>query len=243
LKTAGVCERQINKFRAASRMRSSFLKDKIRAGVRYASNSSARAVYDPGAHKEFVTGFRRRKQARRAQASKDIAAADKQARRDARKERRNVLRRTADRARGFVTSSDDEQGNAADTADNSRGLAQGEGGEVGNKMTGRVTKVYDGLDESVVTTTVTPIQTFTDSHFDARLPQKRNMARCASLKSSACSAHSPSRERTFERPQNLGASLRNGRRMTHSGAKKLSKANRHSRIAKIKRNRRRDGTG
>jgi hypothetical protein len=179
-------------------------------------------VYDPGAHAEFVTGFRRRKQARRVQAAKENLAADKQARRDARKERRGVLRRTADRARGNVTSSEDE--NAEEERGNS--VHQHPSANFGN----RITQVYDGAGESVVTTVVAPMQTFADSHFNLRLPRKRISTGLAVDESM-----------TGSKPQDLPAVV--GRKLTNSGAKKLSKSNRHSRIAKIRRSRKRGNAG
>jgi hypothetical protein len=192
-------------------------------------------VYDPGAHAEFVTGFRRRKQARRVQAAKENLAADKQARRDARKERRGVLRRTADRARGNVTSSEDE--NAEEERGNS--VHQHPSANFGN----RITQVYDGAGESVVTTVVAPMQTFADSHFNLRLPRKRNVHTTTKVDTPEriSTGLAVDESMTGSKPQDLPVVV--GRKLTNSGAKKLSKSNRHSRIAKIRRSRKRGNAG
>lgn len=65
-------------------------------------------VYDPDAHREFVTGFRSRKQARRQQAAESAASAEKDARRQLRKEKREVLREAAEKSRGAFDDSDDD---------------------------------------------------------------------------------------------------------------------------------------
>jgi hypothetical protein len=203
---------------------------------KHTSRPCGRAVYDPGAHVEFVTGFRRRKQARRVQAAKENIAADKQARRDARKERRSVLRRTADRARGIESSSEDEKAEG----DQRYGVDEQACANVDN----RITRVYDGADESIVTTVVAPIQTFADSNFQSRLPRKRN----ANTTSKVDAPRRISTRRAGDEsmisgsnPQELPVAV--GRKLTHSGAKKLSKSNRYSRIAKIRRNRKRGNNG
>jgi hypothetical protein len=201
---------------------------------KYPSRPGGRAVYDPGAHAEFVTGFRRRKQARRVQAAKENVAADKQARRDARKERRGVLRRTADRARGNVTSEDEN-------AEEERGNSVHQ--QPSANFSNRITQVYDGAGESVVTTVVAPIQTFADSHFNLRLPRKRNVHTTTKVDTAEriSTGLAVDESMSGSKPQDLPAVV--GRKLTNSGAKKLSKSNRHSRIAKIRRSRKRGNAG
>lgn len=205
------------------------------------SRSSPAVVYDPSAHREFVTGFRKRKQERRAQATKDIAANEKQARRDERKQKRAILKRTADRARGLTAdSSDDDEGaeggNAASRG--GRGIlsrnAKHKRTDVGEKQD-RVSKVYDGANDAVVTTTVVPVQTYADAHFSSRLPRVRKLT--------------PNMSSVKEKKAVVGAKGAGDgvagesapavtRKRTKSSAKKLSKMHNHSRIQKIRRERR-----
>lgn len=49
-------------------------------------------VYDEAAHREFVTGFRKRKQARRQAAAANATATEKETRREERRARREVFR-------------------------------------------------------------------------------------------------------------------------------------------------------
>jgi hypothetical protein len=186
--------------------------------------SSGAVVYDPNAHREFVTGFRRRKQERRAQATRDIAAAEKQTRRDERKQRRAVLRRTADRARGLeAESSDDDDDDDVNMAGAPRGsgvLARGGTGRgVRHAKPAGVSRVYDGAHDARVTTTVTPMQTFADAHFLSRLPKARPVKPDARAE--------PQGKGPSARPGNeadTGVSLiQVARKRTRSAAKKLSK--------------------
>lgn len=202
--------------------------------------TSGAVVYNPGAHREFVTGFRKRKQERRAQATKDIAIAEKQARRDDRKQRRAILKRTADRARGFADTDDEDEEEAGDK-DGKDGKG-GKGGKDGKGGQGRgrgavkvglmarhrdkaraaesapVSKVYDGANDARVTTTVTPIETYGDTNFLQRLPNAPRVP--------------PPRKAAEVVPEGEV-----GKKRTRSGAKKLSKMHRHSKIQKIRRDR------
>lgn len=193
-------------------------------------------VYDPAAHREFVTGFRKRKQERRNKAAKDIEAAEKQSRRDERKQRRDVLRRTADRARGlYATSSDDENEREKLTSDG-RGR-QREAGEPGDSGV-RVSRVYEGANDRLVTTTVTPIETFADANFSLRLPKKRVESAARRSKKGASDSvdpDGPSSGHSDDHPSSLKTAVR---KRTRSAAKKHSKAKRHSAIEKTRRARR-----
>lgn len=207
------------------------------------NRTSAAVVYDPTAHREFVTGFRRRKQERRAQATKDIAANEKQARRDERKQKRAILKRTADRARGLVAESsddDDEEDDNVDGANGSgrgvlaRGVKRKRAGDEGKSE--RVAKVYDGANDAVVTTTVAPMQTYADAHFASRLPKVRAAAAPKASKSHGKEQPSGTAEGAAAPEVAFEAAV--ARKRTRSAAKKLSKMHNHSRIQKIRRERR-----
>lgn len=107
-------------------------------------------VYDPDAHREFVTGFRRRKQARRQEAAASAASAEKEARRQMRKEKREVLRATAENFRDNSDDSDDDA-----KAD-----------EISREETTYQT------DDAVVTAVVAPLETA----IDKRVARNQNIA-------------------------------------------------------------------
>lgn len=192
-------------------------------------------MYDPAAHREFVTGFRKRKQERRTKAAKDIEAADKQARRDDRKHRRDVLRRTADRARGLYTASSDDEDDEDGVSGDAQKRPRGKGGADGKGV--RISRVYEGANDASVTTTVTPIATFADSNFSLRMPKRR-----------ALKAFSKgNKEEPDNKPKSGGDGSADGQasailaaapKRTRSAAKKHSKAKRHSAIEKTRRARR-----
>lgn len=204
------------------------------------SRTTSAVVYNPSAHREFVTGFRRRKQERRAQATKEIAANEKQARRDERKQKRAILKRTADRARGLIAdSSDDDEDEAEDAATGTgrgilaRGTKRKRNGGGGKPE--RVSKVYEGVNDAVVTTSVVPMQTYADAHFSSRLPKVRTPL-----------PNTPKPKGSGVAPEASGTGDDSGReplpvvtrKRTKSSAKKLSKMHNHSRIQKIRRERR-----
>lgn len=66
-------------------------------------------MYSPEAHREFVQGFRKRKQERRQKAKADIEAAEKQARRDSRREKREFVREHRKSVMGHDSSSDEDE--------------------------------------------------------------------------------------------------------------------------------------
>ncbi len=110
---------------------------------------SAAIVYDPAAHTEYVTGFRKRKQARRLEAQSAAAAAEKESIRIARREKRAVLRDAARRARGEVPDGDLEGGdNEAEEAE--------------------VQEYSIGEGDAVVTTVVSKIDSNVDTSFISR---------------------------------------------------------------------------
>lgn len=213
-------------------------------------------IYDPDAHREFVTGFRRRRQARRAKATHDAAVADKQARRDARRERRAFLRRTAARARGFSGDGSEDEAESVELGrklqtggDEENTKAMNEGDDVRTKTTTcdspEISRSYPGKRDTFVTTTVTPFETFAETNFVSRLPNQRKSKHTSS---SLCP---PQPIDEFENSRqadnnlkstNLPTMERNTvgdckRKLTHSSGRKLSKMYRHSRIAKLRRNR------
>jgi hypothetical protein len=222
-------------------------------GRRPSNRTTGALVYDPEAHREFVTGFRRRKQERRTQAAKDIEANEKQTRRDERKERRAILKRTADRARGvnFDHSSDEDEADDKEVLKRGRGtvgagikakrapempIVKSGGGEGRGRYkldaTGaaaskpaRVSKVYaaTGDNAAQITTTVTPLQTFADSHFSARLPKSRPTV-------------APPPRITRQAAPSVDTAPRT-RLTSHSKAKKIGKMHRHSKLAKVQRDR------
>lgn len=108
-------------------------------------------IYDPDAHREFVTGFRSRKQARRQEAAASAATAEKEARRQMRKEKRDVLRAAADKSRGAFDDSDDE--------------AKAE--EIGRE------EITYQTDDTVVTAVVAPLETALDKRV---VHEKREVA-------------------------------------------------------------------
>lgn len=67
-------------------------------------------VYDPDAHREFVTGFRRRKQARRATAAARALESERETRRQERRVKREVFRRNLDQDDDDVGSEAEEEG-------------------------------------------------------------------------------------------------------------------------------------
>lgn len=73
-------------------------------------------VYDPDAHREFVTGFRRRKQARRQQALTIEKEKIKEERRQKRQERRDVIKETKERSVGYALPDDGDADAEADDA-------------------------------------------------------------------------------------------------------------------------------
>lgn len=198
-------------------------------------------MYDPTAHREFVTGFRKRKQERRAQATKDIAANEKQARRDERKQKRAILKRTADRARGLIaeSSDDDDETEGGDAASGAgRGILVRKTKRKRNDGGGkpeRISKVYDGANDAVVTTSVVPVQTYADAHFSSRLPKARKLPPKLSI---------PKEKKAIVGTSGVGDDAVGEsvpvatRKRTKSSAKKLSKMHNHSRIQKIRRERR-----
>lgn len=100
--------------------------------------SSASVVYDPDAHREFVTGFRKRKLQRRQHAEKKAAEQERQARIEERRQKREVIRA------------------------NRKQVEFGENGEVSSgeeeeKQDEAQVTTFDG-DNAVVTATVTPMQ-------------------------------------------------------------------------------------
>lgn len=93
-----------------------------------------------------------------------------------------------------------------------RDKARGAGNDVS------VSKVYDGAGEAKVTTTVTAIETFGDANFLRRLPN-------------APPVPPPRRKEEGE------GLVEVGKKRTKSGAKKLSKMHNHSKVQKIRRDR------
>lgn len=112
------------------------------------SSRGAPVVYDPEAHTEYVTGFRRRKQARRLEAQHKAAVKEKETLRDARRERKEFFRETAERVRG-VASPD---GNASDAHES-------------DAVRTAITEYSLGGGEAVVSTVVTSIDTDADTTF------------------------------------------------------------------------------
>lgn len=136
-----------------------------RGGGRSTSNprigrKGAPVIYDGDAHTDFVTGFRRRKQARRLEAAGAAAIAERESIREARREKRAVLRDAARAARGDV------EGGSGDEAE--------EGAEITE---------YAGADSDAnvtVTTTVSRIATAADTSFiksSIGAPAKREYSR------------------------------------------------------------------
>jgi Nucleolar protein 12 (25kDa) len=225
-------------------------------GRRPSNRATGALVYNPEAHREFVTGFRRRKQERRSQAAKEIAETEKQTRRDERKERRAILKRTADRARGvnFDHSSDDEECDTKDMKQTRAGASSSpaakaktrphanSGGGEGHGLCeragagilqGRVSKVYSSADAAAqVTTTITPMQTFADAHFSARLPKSRPSNPSPTRGYSNGTDMSPTYCGSFAVADGCCRT-----KMSHSKAKKIGKMHRHSKIAKVQRDR------
>lgn len=106
--------------------------------------AGAPVVYDANAHAAFVTGFRKRKQARRLEAEQAAKRAEKEVRRIERNERRSFFREASARARAFVAHEEGEE--------------ELEEEKEGEKC------VYERGD-TVVTTDVTPITCDKDTSF------------------------------------------------------------------------------
>lgn len=116
-------------------------------------------IYDPKAHNEFVTGFRRRKEARRAEGKKAAKAAERVAIITARKEKRDIINATLARARGFELSDSENEEGSPDDRD-------------AIERTARQSTTYRADDnDAVVTTSVTPIETLADTRFMACRPK------------------------------------------------------------------------
>lgn len=92
-------------------------------------------VYNPEEHREFVTGFRKRKEARRQEALAAAVELEKQARRDDRQQRRDFMK--SNRKMVLGEDSEDEE------------EVQQAGGEV---------TTFDGEGGSVVTAVVAPME-------------------------------------------------------------------------------------
>lgn len=73
-----------------------------------------RVTYDESAHREFITGFSRRKAERRAQAEKKRIENEKAARKDARKQKAKVLRELSERRRELHHFDQDNSESAPD---------------------------------------------------------------------------------------------------------------------------------
>lgn len=70
-------------------------------------HAAASVVYNEKAHRDFVMGFRRRKQARREEARVQAAEQEKQMRREVRKQKRALMKETRERASGILNSNSD----------------------------------------------------------------------------------------------------------------------------------------
>lgn len=213
------------------------------------------ASYDAAAHREYVTGFRRRKQARRARASRDLVVAEKQARRDARRQRREVLRKTAQRARGLPDDELDDgqtsEGQQDDIFDH--GSMNGDDIVIPSAQvpsapsnnTPNVVKTYSGANDVRITTTVSPIETFAEANFVSRLPKPRASVQAQASTTSSLLSHSntairaspPCANSVMTRSTKPGSRVDGKKKLTTSRAKKLSKTLRFSKIAKIRRSR------
>lgn len=106
------------------------------------SKKGAPVVYDPLAHAEYVTGFRKRKNARRLEAQAKAAEAEKEKRREFRRDKREFIRESAQRMRGIPV---DEEGSDKDAEPT-------------------VEETYDDGD-TVVTAIVSKIDTSADTSF------------------------------------------------------------------------------
>lgn len=79
---------------------------KFRASATSIGNGEA-IVYDEDAHREFITGFRKRKQARRLEAKANAEKLAKETRRQLREEKRNYIREQREQFLSAATLSDD----------------------------------------------------------------------------------------------------------------------------------------
>ncbi len=79
----------------------------------------AAVAYDPLALAEFVTGFRKRKNARRLEAQAKAAEAEREKLRLARKEKREFIQETAKRMRSVIPGEEAEPGESVDTSETS----------------------------------------------------------------------------------------------------------------------------
>jgi len=109
----------------------------------------ASLVYDPLAHAEYVTGFRKRKNARRLEAQAKNAENEKEKLKEARRDKREFIRESASRMRGHV-------GGSSAPGDEDVGTEEKEEKEE-----------YQGDDDAdtVFTTTVTKMDTAKDTSF------------------------------------------------------------------------------
>lgn len=108
-------------------------------------------VYDPAAHTEFVTGFRRRKQARRMEAQHKAAVAEKESLRTARREKREFLRGAAQRARAGPDDAEPDESAADGKQDETEGAG--------------VQEYAVGDGEAVISTVVTKMDSGADTTF------------------------------------------------------------------------------
>lgn len=136
-------------------------------------------VYDPDAHREFVTGFRRRKQARRQEAAASAASAEKENRRAMRKEKRDVIRATAEKAREYSDDDADEDATAAEIS--------------------REETTYQ-TDDAVVTAVVAPLETA----IDKRVARDQEAGKKVAAGGVADSADKPSRIAKVRKPPSGG---------------------------------------
>lgn len=116
--------------------------------------SSAAVVYDPKAHRNFVTGFRARKAARRERAIAEAAEQHNESRLEARKERREFLRES--RQKFLQAANSDSEGDDENNGKKEKEEQMVIRHEYNNKEEddGKVTAVVTPLEMTSVTSAV-----------------------------------------------------------------------------------------
>lgn len=106
--------------------------------------TGAPVVYDPSAHREFVTGFRARKAARRERAIAQAAENEKQAKIEDRRERREFLKESRER---FLQSVREDDSDEEDEENEENQVERREyDGEENEEGTEKVTTIVTPLD-------------------------------------------------------------------------------------------------
>lgn len=114
----------------------------------------ASLVYDPLAHAEYVTGFRKRKNARRLEAAAKNAETEKEKLKEARRDKREFIRESASRMRGHVGGSSVPGDDDEEEKDNEEKEEYQADDDVDTVFTTTVTKMDTAKDTSFVKSTL-----------------------------------------------------------------------------------------